>query len=210
MPPSSTLSASFFARIDQWAQEVVTHTEQRNQRRTQSQGHGMRLRSLLVRHGLTEISINPHSRKRKATPAVEDINKPRAGKKVKIGSEPPKQRGRPPGLKNKYKKVIENEENDDDEVYSPTAPPSRRKPPSSVPDLPPPSDSSAKPGSPLRSSVLPSKKDKKGVFVLDKAKSEAAIDMAYLETCTPPAKQVTIPELNAMRKPIHPAVLSLQ
>ena len=169
----------------------------------------MRLRSLPARQGLTEITINPHSRKRKATAAMEDTNKTGAGKKAKIGSGPPKQRGRPPGLKNKSKQVIENEENGDDEVYSPATLPSRRKLPSSVPDLPPPSNSSAKPGSPLRSGVSPSKKEKKGVFVLDRAKSEAAIDMAYLETCTPPAKQVTIPELNAMGKPIHPAVLSL-
>ena len=209
MPPSSALSASLFARIHQWAQEVVTHTEQHDQRRTRSSGHGMRLRSLPARQGLIEISINPHSRKRKATAAMEDTNKTRAGKKAKIGNEPPKQRGRPPGLKNKSKRVIENEENDYVEVHSPATLPSRRKLPSSVPDLPPPSDSSAKPGSPLRSSVSPSKKEKKGVFVLDRAKSEAAIDMAYLETCTPPAKQVTIPELNAMGKPIHPAVLSL-
>ena len=188
---------------------MVTHTEQHKQRRTRSSGHGMRLRSLPARQGLTEISINPHSRKRKVTAAMEDINKTGAGKKAKIGSGPPKQRGRPPGSKNQSKRVVENEENGDDEVYSPATLPSRRKLPSSVPDLPPPSDSSAKPGSPSRSGVSPSKKEKKGVFVLDRAKSEAAIDMAYLETCKPPARQVTIPELNAMGKPIHPAVLSL-
>ena len=90
MPPSSTLSTCLFARIDQWAQEVVTHTEQHNQRRTGSSGHGMRLRSLPARQGLTEISINPHSRKRKATAAMEDINKTGAGKRPKIGSRPPK------------------------------------------------------------------------------------------------------------------------
>ena len=188
MPPSSTLPACLFARIDQWAQEVVTHTEQHSQRRTGSSGHAMRLRSLPARQGLTEISINPHSRKRKVTAAMDDTSKPGAGKKAKIGSGPPKQRGRPPGLKNKSKQVIENEENRDDEVYSPATLPSRRKFPSSVPDLPPPSDSSAKPGSPLRSGVSPSKREKKGVFVLDRAKSEAAIDMAYLETCTPPCE----------------------
>ena len=209
MPHSSVLPASLFARIDQWVQEVVTHTEQHSQRRTRSSGHGMRLRSLPARQGLTEISINPHLRKRKATAAMEDTDKTGAGKKAKISSGPPKQRGRPPGSKNQSKQVVENEENGDDEVYSLTTLPSRRKLPSSVPDLPPPSDSSAKPGSPSRSSVSPSKKEKKGVFVLDKAKSEAAIDMAYLETCTPPAKQVTIQELIAMGKPIHPAVLSL-
>ena len=209
MPHSSVLPASLFARIDQWVQEVVTHIEQHSQKRTRSSGHGMRLRSLPARQGLTEISINPHSRKRKATAVIEDTDKTRAGKKAKISSGPPKQRGRPPGSKNQSKQVVENEENGDDEVYSLTTLPSPRKMPSSVPDLPPPSGSSAKPGSPSRSSVSPSKKEKKGVLVLDRAKSEDAIDMAYLETCTPPAKQVTIPELNAMGKHIHPAVLRL-
>lgn len=205
MPPSSTLSPDLFTRIDQWAQEMVTYTEQQTQRWTRSSGNSMTLRSLSARQGLTEISINPHSRKRKAAAAMDGRNEAGAGKKTRMDGEPPKQRGRPPGPKNNAKRANEDEGNGDED-YQPLSLPNRSRLPSSVPDLPPPSKSSAKSGSPSRNSTSPGKK---GLLTLDKAKSEAAIDMAYLETCTPAVKQTSFQALRASKKKIPSAVLSM-
>ena len=113
----------------------------------------MKLRSLPARPGLTKISINSHSRKRKPPAAPDGTDKAGAGKKAKMDSEPSKQRGRPPGSKNKAKQV----NNDEDEVYYQLGLPCHSQP-SSIPDLPP-QDFSAKPSSSSRKSTSPKKKE---------------------------------------------------
>ncbi|KAK0507142.1 hypothetical protein JMJ35_010180 [Cladonia borealis] len=133
-----------FTRVDQWAHEVVRCAEQHSEKRTRSSGSGMKLRSLQACCGLTETSVNPHSRKRKPSAALDGTDKAGAGKKAQMDSEPQKQRGRPPGSKNKAKRG----NHDGDEFYNPPALSGRSLPPS-IPVLPPPG-SSAKPSSPSR------------------------------------------------------------
>ena len=160
----------------------------------------MKLRCLPARRGLAEISANPHSRKRKPSTALDGTNKANVEKKVKMNSEPPKQRGRALRSKDKAKQVDAN----DDEEYSPLALPTRSLP-SSIPDLPP-LGSTANPSSPSRKSTSPRKRK---IYTFDKAISEAAIDMAYLASCTPAVKQTNMRALKASGKQIPPAVLGL-
>ena len=199
MPPFS-IPPELFTRVDQWAQEVVRCAEQHSQGRTRRSGSGMKLRSLPARRGLAEISVNPHSRKRKPSTSLDGTKKATVEKKVKMNSEPPKQRGRALRSNNKAKQV----DNNDDEECNPLALPTRSLP-SSIPDLLPPG-SSANPSSPSRKSTSPRKKR---IYTLDKPRSEAGIDMAYLTKCTPAVQQTDMEALKASGNHIPPAVLSL-
>ncbi len=194
MPPE------LFAKIDQWAQEVVRYAGQHDQRRTRSSASGMKLRSLPARRGLTEISINPHSRKRRPPAASDGTDEAGAGKKAKMDSEPPKKRGRPPGSKNKTKQANDHDDQICDQFTLP-----HHSQPSSIPDLPP-LNSSAKPSSPSRKCMSPREEV---TYTLHGAKPVAAVDMAYLEVCTPAVRLTNLRDLKASKKQIPPAVLSL-
>ena len=117
-----------------------------------------------------------------------------------MNSEPPKQRGRALRPKHKAKQVDDN----DDKEYNQLAIPTRSIP-SSIPDLPPPG-SSANPSSPSRKSTSPRKKR---TYTLDKPRSEAGIDMAYLTKCITAVQQTDMEALKASGNHIPSAVLSL-
>ncbi len=198
MQPSTT-PPDLFRRIDCWAQEVVKETEQYPQR--QNSVHYMKLRSRPTRQHLSEISVNTcSSRKRKALETMSNTINTKAAKKAELDTIP-RGRGRPLGSKNRVTHA-ENHGVDEDSNPLPLRNPSHV--PSSVPDLLPPSASSArraKSGSPT--------KTKRGDITLDKQKSEAAIDMAYLARCSPAVKKADLLRLRAVKKKIPEPVLYL-
>ena len=193
MPPDLS------TKIDQWAQEVVKYGGQHNQRRIRSSGGGMKLRSLPARRGLTEISVNPHSRKRRPSAAMHGTDKAGPVKKTRMESGPPRKRGRPPGSKNTAKEAKDH----DDQRYDQFALPSH-SPPSSIPDLP-----SSEPSDELSSSSGKTMSLWEGVITLDRPRPNGEIDMTYLGICTPAVQWTDMEDLKASAKQIPPAVLSL-
>ncbi|KAL8712370.1 MAG: hypothetical protein Q9225_006955 [Loekoesia sp. 1 TL-2023] len=206
--PSPT-SQALHSRIWSWAQEVDRSANPGRQPRLRPKctgrvtSNGMKLRDRPARKTLVEISINPRCRKRKLAEAMPDSEKTSGG----TSAQPAKKgRGRPLGSKNKASAAVEDNgdyQRDDEPVSLPS-----RGHPASIPDLPPPSASSAKtPQS--RQSSSPSK-SKRGERMLGQPRPDATIDMAFLETCKPSVTKRTFRELKAAGKLIPEAAQELR
>ena len=185
-------------RIRSWAQQVKQQSLP-FESISRTTANGMRLRDRPLRKPLTEIPINPHTRKRKTKEAMSDEEEPRAGHNAELLK---KRRGRPPGSKNKSLAVVGQDLDDPGLVLS------CGRPPSSIPDLPPPSTSSAKTPSPPKPSS-PSK-SKRGDRKLDQPRPDATVDMLLLETCKPAVIKTSFHELKAAGITIPIAALELR
>ena len=198
-------------RILNWTQQVSQHIQQHNQHplpassNIRTTANGMRLRDRCKRKALAEISINPHKRGR----TVKEKMVGKKGAKAAGTAELVKRgRGRPQGSTNR------SSPNVDDESYNDQVNDEANSRPASIPDLPPPSDSSAKtPQS--RESGSPSKgkgksKSKKGERTYGKPIPDASINIDFLQTCDPPVFKRSLSQVRATGKPIPDAVIALR
>lgn len=186
IPSSATCQPSPSSRISQWANEVTRHTQAPLTNATQS--YQSKLRSSTKRTyptcskpaPLAKATANPRLPKRKAFVMSDSPQKPPVVSLKRA-------RGRP------RTKDLPNVEGTGSiaEESTPDAP-------SSIPILPPSKSSRAsKSRSPTKKTTLPS---------LNQAKSEIAIDMIYLRSCTPPVKRMSLQDLREKQDKIPLAV----
>jgi len=187
IPSSATPQPSASSRISQWANEVARHTQAPLTTATQS--YRSKLRSSTKRAHptsstkpapLAKASSNPRLPKRKAFAMSDSPQKP-----PDVTSK--RARGRP---RTKDPPNIEGTGS----IAGESAPGA----PSSIPTLPPSKSSRAsKSRSPMKKTTLPS---------LNQTKSEIAIDMVYLRSCTPPVKRMSFQDLREKQDKIPLAV----
>ena len=178
IPSSTDPQPGPSTRINQWAHEVAENTQAPPATATQS--YRSKLRSSIKPAHLTEASSNPRLPKRKAFAMSDSPEKP-------PDSPSKRSRGRP---KTKGAPNTEGAGSISDQ--------SAPRAPSSVPNLPPSKTSRAsKSRSPKKRNTLPT---------FDQTKSETAIDMIYLRSCTPSVKRMSFQDLRKKQAKIPPAV----